>query len=204
MNKLQYDVKRGADTYRKISGSKLRNWILSGMIKPGEVVIWRDGLSRWCKAEEVEELKGCFKKWEETKLERKLAKTRIQTVSPLGRRVKKILIIDDEADLCWLLSHSLKKKGYEILAANTKRQGIRCLEEKPDMVLLDLKLPDGDGMEVLDDIKNISPESIVVIISAYGSEERRGDTIGKDVYDFIDKPFSDEAILKIIKKVSNE
>lgn len=204
MIKIEYDVKRGADVYRKISDSKLRNWILSGMIKRGDVVVCRSGHSGWSKAEEVEELKWCFERCEKENLERIQAKRFIEPITPIGKRVNKILIIDDEEDLCWLLSNSLGKKGYEVLTANTKHEGINYLKERPDLILLDLKLPDGDGIDMLDDIKAICPQCMVVIISAYGSEERRGDAMKKGVYGFMDKPIGNEEIMKIIEKLSSK
>lgn len=88
--------------------------------------------------------------------------------------------------------------------ANTKREGINYLKERPDLILLDLKLPDGDGIDLLADIKAICPQCMVVIISAYGSVERREDAMKKGVYDFMDKPFGDQEIFKIIENLSNE
>ena len=85
------------------------------------------------------------------------------------------MIIDDEEDLCWLLSGALTQKGYEVTTANSLSHGISQLEKKPDLIFLDLKLPDGDGMEILPTILDQTPETLVVIISAYGSEERAVD-----------------------------
>ena len=116
------------------------------------------------------------------------------------KRIKNILIIDDEEDLCWLLSNALTGKGYNVSAANTISDGIAHLNETPDLILLDLKMPDGDGMDILPEIKRITPETLVVIISAYGSEERRQDANDKGVHSFIDKPLTEENILSTIRQ----
>jgi len=202
MAEIKYDVRRGADTYQLIYHSRLKSWILRGMIKPDESLVWRSGLSGWRKPEELPELKTYFEEREKAELRRKEEKespVRIQR-----KRIKKILIIDDEEDLCWLLSNTLTGKGYDVSTANSKREGMTRLNETPDLIFLDLKLPDGDGMDILPEIQERTPETIVVIISAYGSEERRADAKEKGVHRFIDKPLSEEKIMSTIGEFQDE
>ncbi len=198
MKEIKYDIRRGADTYRLIYLARLKSWILKGIIKRDEALVWRSGLSGWRKPEELPELAPYFDQRDKEHLKRK----QIQK-EPLRfpkKRIKDILIIDDEEDLCWLLSNVLKQQGYKVSTANTIRKGISCLRQSPDLVFLDLKLPDGDGMDILPAIRGLSPETLVVIISAYGSEERREDAKEKGVHRFIDKPFTEKKILNIIKQ----
>jgi len=202
MAEIKYDVRRGADTYRLIYFARLKSWILKGIIKRDEALVWRSGLSGWRKPEELEELKPYFEQREAEYLKREKAVER-PVVFP-KKRIKNILIIDDEEDLCWLLSNALTGKGYAVSTANTIGDGMAHLNEIPDLILLDLKLPDGDGMDVLPEIKRITPETIVVIISAYGSEERRQDANNKGVHGFIDKPLTEENILSTIKQFQKE
>lgn len=198
MKEIKYDVRRGADTYRLIYHARLKSWILKGIIKRDEALVWRSGLSGWRKPEELEELKAYFEEREEEYLRRKKLKER-PIVFP-KRRIRNILIIDDEEDLCWLLSNGLKAKGYNISTANTINAGIACLKEAPDLIFLDLKLPDGDGMDILPEIKRVTRETVVIIISAYGSEERRQDAKKEGVHSFIDKPLTEEKILSVIRQ----
>jgi len=200
---IKYDIRRGADIYRAIYYSRLRNWISTGKIKPGEVVVWRSGLSGWRKPEELEELAPLFKQREKLELRRiKTKKPRRQTL-PQKRKVKKILIIDDEKDLCSLLYDTLSDKKYNVSVANTKRDAMACVRrERPDLIFLDLKLPDGDGIKVLSKIRNITPKAIVNIISAYGSEEHKEEARRKGAYAFIDKPFTENDILRSIGQVN--
>lgn len=200
MSELKYDVRRGADTYRSIYHSKLKSWILNGIIKPDEALVWRSGLSGWRKPEELEELIPFFKQREQVLLRRKKEELRPRQAPLPKRQIKNVLIVDDEEDLCWLLTNALKRKGYNVSAAHSIIKGIACLKKKvPNLVLLDLKLPDGNGMDMLPEIKAAAPQAIVVIISAYGSEEKRAEVKGHEgVHGFIDKPFTEERILEII------
>lgn len=198
MYELKYDIRRGADTYRLIYHSKLRKWILKGIIKHDEALVWRSGLSGWRKPEELEELKPYFEQYEEKYLRSKEVEVGPHLFSK--KLIKNILIIDDEEDLCWLLSNILQSKGYHVSTANTISDGMARLREAPDLLFLDLKLPDGDGMDTLPRIKRIAPQTLVVIISAYGSEERKGTAKDAGVCDFLDKPFTEEKILETIEQ----
>jgi len=116
------------------------------------------------------------------------------------KKVKNILVIDDEKDLTWILSEILRRKKYNVSTANTRREAMASVKRnRPDMVFLDLKLPDGDGMNILPKIKKLHPKTVVHIISAYGSEESREEARKKGAYSFIDKPFTEKKILTSIK-----
>jgi CheY-like chemotaxis protein len=197
---IKWDIKRGADIYRGVYDARLKNWISMGKIKAGEVFVWRSGFSGWRKPEELEELKPHFQHFEKAQLKRE---SLIRRTLPSKKEIKNILIIDDEKDLCELLCESLNRRKYNVTIANTKREAIdRLKREIPDLVFLDLKLPDGDGMNILSKIKKINPDTIVNIISAYGSEERKEEARGKGVYSFIDKPFTEREILRGIREIS--
>jgi len=197
MAELKYDVRRGADTYRVIYHSRLKSWILKGIIKRDEALVWRSGLSGWRKPEELEELTPFFEQREQAHLKREMEE--IRPVPLPKRQIKNVLIVDDEEDLCWLLTNALQSKGYNVSSANGIIEGMASLnKDAPDLILLDLKLPDGDGMDMLPEIKAAAPQTVVVIISAYGSEEKRAEAEDKGVHDFIDKPFTEERVLEVI------
>ena len=202
----KYDVRRGADIYRAIYFSRLKSWILAGHIKRGDMVVWRSGLSGWRKPEKLEELTPFFTQWERLEAGRAKGKKLVRKGLLQKRQIKNILIIDDEKDLCDLLSDALIRRGYNVETANTKRDGIACIKKKShELVFLDLKLQtDGDRMDILSKINKMYPKPIVNIISAYGSEERREEANKKGAYGFIDKPFTDKEILRSIKAVSRE
>lgn len=203
MKEFTYDIRRGADIYRMIIESRLKGWISSGKIKSGEVLVWRSGLSGWRKAEDLEELKPFFRKQKSCPSMKELINEQhiIKQQTPVSREIKKIMLIDDEKDLCLLLSEILEEKGYSVTSANSVGDALDFFkEEPPDLVILDLNLPDGDGMSIVSKIKKTNPNTIICIVSAYGSEKRKMDAKKKGISIFIDKPFTVKEILKNIRQ----
>ena len=201
MAEIKWDIKRGADIYRQVFDSRLKRWIFAGKIKPGEVVVWRAGFSGWRRPEEIEELIPYFRRYERRQL-RKIKRRKPQPGGLIEKtRIKNILIIDDEKDLCRLLGDILNAHGYNVTFAHTKKDAFRSLKRQiPDLVFCDLKLPDGDGRKILSKIRKISPGTMVSVITAYGSEEVRDEARRLGACSVIDKPFSEEAILGKIKE----
>lgn len=113
----------------------------------------------------------------------------------------KILIVDDESDMCWLLSRVFDDEDYKVITAVTGKEALTKVEkEEPGLVILDVKLPDISGIEVLSTIKKVKSGIEVIMISAYGTEEIRKEAMRIGAYDFIDKPFSVEGILRTVRK----
>ncbi len=207
MAEIKYSLKRGADRYEGIYHGRLRNWILKGNIARDEALVWRSGLSGWRKPEELEELRPYFEQREKVSGIRRAAEEEEEEEEEEAvpkKLIRNILIIDDEKDLCWLLSNILQSKGYIVSTAHTISDGIARAKEAPDLLFLDLKLPDGDGMELLPRIREITPQTLVIIISAYGSEEKRREAKDRGGYSFIDKPFTEGKILETIRTISRE
>jgi len=201
MAEIKWDIKRGADVYRQVFDSRLKSWISTGKIKPGEVVVYRSGFSGWRKPEELNEIIPYFRRYEKAQLRKIKRRKPARSTLPEKTQIKNILIIDDEKDLCQLLGETLSSHDYNVKFAHTKKNALSSLKEQtPDMVFCDLKLPDGDGMKILSKIKKISPGTIVNIITAYGSDETRDEAKRLGAYSFIDKPFSEEDILGNIRE----
>ena len=202
MAEVKWDIKRGADVYRQVFDSRLKSWISTGKIKPGEVVVYRSGFSGWRKPEELNEIIPYFRRYEKDQLRKIKRRKPARSTLPEKTQIKNILIIDDEKDLCQLLGDTLSSHGYNVECANTRREAMSSLKShSPDMVFLDLKLPDGDGLRLLSCIKKINPSTAVNIISAYGTEEVRDKARKLGAYGFIDKPFSEETILRNIREL---
>jgi DNA-binding response OmpR family regulator len=118
------------------------------------------------------------------------------------RHNPKVLIIDDEPDICFLLGSMLKKKNIETSFANTLSEGFAKLKDlQPELLFLDLNLTDGSGLEAIPKIKNEFPNIKIIIISAYdGSKERiTAEEAGAEY--FIGKPFDREKVFGALKKV---
>ena len=103
---------------------------------------------------------------------------------------KRILVIDDDMDMCALLNRFLTKNGYEVDTANSGVKGIeKFKEQKFDIVLCDFRLGDKkDGKDVLKEIKQLDPKTIVLIITGYSDIKTAVDVIKMGAYDYITKP----------------
>jgi len=109
-----------------------------------------------------------------------------------------ILIIDDEETLSYFLKESLREEGYEVLLARTGGEGLKLLDEKEvDLVLLDLRLPDIEGSEVLKEIKASGGEMPVMMLTGYGTIDSAVEAMKLGAYDYIEKP-PDLTALKLI------
>src|SRR5664279_3005322 len=114
---------------------------------------------------------------------------------------KKILIIDDDLDMCALLSRFLNKKGFEPEVAHNGAKGLaRFNEEFFDIVLCDYRLGDKDGKDVLLKIKEIRPETIVIIITGYSDIKTAVDVIKMGAFDYITKPLIPDEVINVIEK----
>ncbi len=113
----------------------------------------------------------------------------------------KILIVDDEKLLRWSLSENLTKEGYTVLTAEKGQEGLSLfVEEQPDLILLDIHLPDISGINVLESIKKENPNAIVIMITAFGDIETAVKTIKVGAYDFVEKPFNLDKLKILISK----
>jgi two-component system response regulator HydG len=113
--------------------------------------------------------------------------------------MKRILIIDDDMDMCNLLGRFLQKKGYETEASHSGNKGIaKFKESKFDVVLCDFRLGDKEGREVLKEIKQFDPHAIVIIITGYSDIKTAVDVIKAGAFDYITKPLIPEEVLNVI------
>lgn len=115
---------------------------------------------------------------------------------------EKILIVDDEPDMLKLLGMILREKTpYEITSTNNPLEAIDLMKkDRFDIVISDLKMPGLDGIEIIDAVKKVDPDTPVIIITAYGTVESATEAMQKGGFDFITKPFRKEHILFTIDK----
>ena len=131
-----------------------------------------------------------------------LAQT-LQNAKPNILRVIKlqqtILIIDDEEELCLLLSYALGRLGYQIEYALTLKDGMIKLEEyEPEIVLLDINLPDGSGLDMIPKLRNLKVDFLV--ISAY--DDKREQALRQGASGFLKKPFDLKSITSRIADIT--
>ncbi|HAV43168.1 TPA: hypothetical protein DCX15_04050 [bacterium] len=120
---------------------------------------------------------------------------------------RKILVVDDEPYVVRALSFILKKGGHEVTTAADGQEALRHVEEdKPDLILLDIMMPDLDGFEVTQRLKKdpATKDIYIILITAKGQEEdrKRGFESGAD--DYITKPFSPTGLIKMIDGIFKE
>jgi DNA-binding NtrC family response regulator len=121
-----------------------------------------------------------------------------------GRQRYPILIIDDETDICFLLSNILKQKGLpaELAFSLSEANDILANNKGFSYIFLDNHLPDGLGVNYIKQIKNKCPECKVIMITAHDNQSDREKASGEGADYFIGKPFSRESILKTIDRLS--
>ena len=113
----------------------------------------------------------------------------------------RLLVIDDDPNISWLLTEGLGK-SYEVLSARDGKEGIKMLSgAKPDLVLLDIKMPGLNGIEVLEQIKVLDHFLEVIMLSGHGETENVVESIRKGASEFINKPFDVKEVEVHIQKV---
>ncbi|MBI3013952.1 MAG: sigma-54-dependent Fis family transcriptional regulator [Candidatus Tectomicrobia bacterium] len=111
-----------------------------------------------------------------------------------------ILIVDDEKLIRWSLSQALEKEGYHVLTAEDGEQGLALVkEEDPDLVILDVKLPGLDGLQVLEKIREFNPGVVVIMLTAFDALEIAVGAMKLGAYDYIHKPYELEKVQVCIK-----
>ena len=108
----------------------------------------------------------------------------------------RILVIDDEVAIRDSLRMMLEYEGYDFVGAATGQEGLALAErEAPDLVLLDVKMPGMDGLEVLDRLRSMNETLPIVVISGHGTISTAVEATKKGAFDFIEKPFASERVL---------
>lgn len=117
---------------------------------------------------------------------------------------RKILVVDDDETICFTLRSIFKSQGYEVQEARSGEQALEFFKGKkgktyrPEVALVDVRLPDMDGLQVMESIKDFSPETCVLIITGYGTVKHSVDAMQRGASDYVLKPFNvDEITLRV-------
>ena len=114
---------------------------------------------------------------------------------------RRILIVDDERPILLTVEALLSRHNYQVDTAATAAAGLKVLKEKsPSLVLLDLQLPDAEGLETLDQIKTEHPNTQVIILTAHDTLSNAIESIKRGAYHFISKPYAPEELLSLVDK----
>ncbi|MBU3180673.1 response regulator [Clostridium psychrophilum] len=115
----------------------------------------------------------------------------------------KVLIVDDAAFMRMMIKDILEKNGYEVVGeASNGAKGVELYKvERPDIVTMDITMPEMDGIEAVKAIKAFDPAAKIIMCSAMGQQTMVMDAIRAGAKDFIVKPFQSDRVLEAIKKV---
>jgi DNA-binding NtrC family response regulator len=112
-----------------------------------------------------------------------------------------ILVVDDERLIRWSLDQQLRREGYAVLLAETGAEALQKAQaESPDLILLDVRLPDADGLEILERLRAVEPEALVIMITAHGGVDSAVRAMKLGANDYIIKPFDMEELKLTVKK----
>ena len=113
----------------------------------------------------------------------------------------RILIVDDDANITQALTDRFKARGFTVSSAASGKEAFSMISrERPDAVLLDLQLPEGDGFWVLKRLREESIEATVVVITAFGTVDKAVQAMQEGAYDFIQKPFEPKLVEETVRR----
>jgi two-component system nitrogen regulation response regulator GlnG len=123
----------------------------------------------------------------------------------MSERKARILIIDDDKQICVILSELVKKEGFEAVTAYEGEKGLNIVRsEAPDLMLVDMILPGMDGMEVMRQVKEIVPELPVVFITGHADARGAVNAIKAGAHDYLSKPFDNHEVIRVVHRALAE
>src|SRR4029453_10371153 len=111
-----------------------------------------------------------------------------------------VLVVDDEQLIRWSLVTRLSEEGYKTLEAGTAAEAVKLAHEGVDLVLLDYRLPDADGLTVLKQVKESSPETVVIMLTAHASIDLAVEAMKHGAYHYLNKPFNLDEVALLVEK----
>lgn len=121
------------------------------------------------------------------------------------QKKKRILVVDDEDQICNVIRKILSQEGYHILTALNGEEALDHLKKTPvDLVLVDLKMPVMDGLEMLKQARALQGNLKAILLTAYGTASSARDALFLGVYDFLTKPFDIELLKKVVREALDE
>jgi DNA-binding NtrC family response regulator len=116
-----------------------------------------------------------------------------------------VLVVDDEPLIRWSLRQGLAERGHDVTAAATGADAIRQINEAGrtfDVVILDYRLPDRQDLSLLDDVRRLSPDSVVMMMTAFGDDSMRTGARERGAHAVVDKPFQVKSFVSLVESAA--
>jgi two-component system response regulator FlrC len=114
---------------------------------------------------------------------------------------EELLVVDDEPQMLIAINETLRRSGYSITTAGSGLEAIRKLKEKYyQLVITDMRMPEVSGLDLLRKVKNLAPQTPVILLTAYGTIQNAVDAMRDGAYDYLLKPFSSESLESIVRR----
>jgi DNA-binding NtrC family response regulator len=114
---------------------------------------------------------------------------------------RRILVIDDDASLRRILEYNLQEEGYEVLACSSGEEGLRLADSfRPELVISDVMMPGMDGFQLLQAVRERAPDTLVIIITAFGAIDAAVQAMKLGAYDYVTKPFNRDELKLTVRK----
>ena len=113
--------------------------------------------------------------------------------------MNRILVVEDEADLVVTYDRLLRREGYRVATAGSRAEGLKAIESSPPvLVISDLRLPDGDGLDIIRAARALDPPAPVIVVTAFASRAARDAALASCASAFLAKPFPASALLRLV------
>jgi two-component system NtrC family response regulator len=118
--------------------------------------------------------------------------------------MKKILVIDDDHSYRRVLEYNLQEEGYDVLSASSGEDGLVLFrEQNPDLIITDMKMNGISGLDVLHAVRKVSPNMLVIVITAFGAADNTEAATKLGACDYITKPFNRDRLNQAIRRAFN-
>jgi two-component system sensor histidine kinase/response regulator len=122
-------------------------------------------------------------------------------VAPATAQSKRVFVIDDDDVMLLTCRRTLEKDGYDVETFGNGLDGIRRIEElQPQLLLVDLKMPELDGLQVIERVRNIGPDVVIAVITGYATISTAVEAMKAGAYDFLPKPFTPDELRLIVNR----
>jgi DNA-binding response OmpR family regulator len=113
-----------------------------------------------------------------------------------------VLVVDDEADLVATYERLLRREGYRVASAGTRAAGLAAIQrDRPGLLIADLRLPDGDGLDVVRAARALPSPPHVIVVTGFGGEASRDAALSAGAAAFLTKPFSTAAFARLVRSI---